>query len=72
MCAKGKASVSITLEAKKYKTCQTVDLHGVSVTSSRPAWVLACVWHVREACFATSECLAAVLLELVHIKPSRK
>jgi len=62
----------ITLEVMKYKTCQIADLHGVFVTSSKPAWILACVWHVREACFATGECLATFLLELVHIKPLRK
>jgi hypothetical protein len=72
MCVKGKASVPVTLEVMKYKTCQIADSHGVFFTSSKPAWVLPYIWHVKEACFARSQCLATFLLALMHNKLLRK
>ena len=62
----------VRLEVMKYETCQLADSHGAFVTSSKSAWILAYLLHVKEACFARSDRLGTFLLALVHIKPLRK
>ena len=63
VCVKGKARGPMTLEVMKYKTCKLAGSHGVFVASSKPAWILAYVWHVKETYFARSE------LPTLHNKP---
>jgi hypothetical protein len=71
VCVKGGVSVPVTLEVMKYKTCELADSRGVFVTSSKPAWILACMWHVKEACFARTEHPALFLLALGRIETVR-